>query len=153
MEAKHTPEYNYERKFPMPAPSNILVHFEQGEPPIHCDSIAALDAVLDRLHAAELDRLAKDADQCPLQVSIEFDQYAVMTGLGSALTFVTVGTEDDWYYALGDSDAEEPKEMFCGPNQDTYWAPRNLIPLAVARDAIRYFMEHQRPSPTLEWEN
>jgi hypothetical protein len=137
----------------MPAPSNILVHFDEGEPPIHCDSVAALDAVLDRLHAATLDRLTRDANQCPLQVSIEFDQYGAMTGLGSALTFVMVGTEDDWYYARGDQKAEEPKEMFYGAGQDSYWAPRNLIPLAVARDAIRYFIEHRRPSTALEWDN
>jgi hypothetical protein len=66
----------------MPATSNILLHFAQGVPPIQCDSVASLDAALDRLHAAELDRMATDADYCPLQVSIEFDKYAVNTGPG-----------------------------------------------------------------------
>jgi hypothetical protein len=43
--------------------------------------------------------------------------------------------------------------MFYGAGDDSYWAPKNLIPLAAARDAVRYFVEHQRRSPALRWQD
>ena len=78
----------------------------------------------------------------------------IYTGLGSAETFLMVGTEpyDEWYTAVGDENAQGPDKMFYGIGQDTYWAPKHLIPLAVAREAIRHYVEHQQRSPSLNWE-
>lgn len=138
----------------MPTPSEILVSFAQGEPSIRCESVAEMDATLDRLHAEALDRQATDENSCPLQVSISFTGYEMYTGLGSAESFVMLGNEpyDEWYVAVGDAKAEGDEKVFYGDAQDTYWAPRNLIPIAVARDAVRYFVEHQQRSPALKWE-
>jgi hypothetical protein len=139
----------------MPAPSNIFVHFAQGKPPIQCHTVAEMDVVLDRLHASSLDRKSTDNYGCPLSVSIAIPGYEIGTGLGSAEVFMTVNTDpfDDFLYvAVGDEAAKGDDKMFYGFHQDTYWEPKHLIPVATARDAIRYFVEHQQRSPKLKWE-
>ena len=60
---------------------------------------------------------------------------------------------DDWYYALGDEKAEGEAKMFYGAGDDSYWPPKNLIPLGVAREAVRYFVQHQERHPTLRWQH
>lgn len=138
----------------MPAPEEILVHHDQGLPPIRCNSVAEMDAALDRLHATALSEVAA-GDRCPLHVSIAFPGFEVNTGLGVEETFVMVGAEpfDDWYVALGDVNAQGDEVMFFGVAQDSYWAPKHLLPVAVARDAVRHFVENQRRTPTLKWEH
>lgn len=54
---------------------------------------------------------------------------------------------------VGDESAEGPEVMFYGVGQDSYWEPRFLIPMNVARSAVRYFTEHQQPSPALKWQH
>lgn len=139
----------------MPVPSDILVYFAQGAPPIRCHSVAEMDGVLDRLQAAELDQKAADKVRCPLEVCIAFTGYEIVTGLGSAETFVMLGAEpyDKWYVAVADEKADgDDKKMFYGVHQDTYWVPKHLIPVTAARDAVRYFVEHQQRSQALTWE-
>jgi hypothetical protein len=50
-----------------------------------------------------------------------------------------VGTEDDWYCALGDTNAKGDSTMFYRFGQDSCWEPQYLIPAAVARDESTYF--------------
>jgi len=54
--------------------------------------------------------------------------------------------------AVDDENAEGEDKMFYGVCQDSYWAPKNLIPVAVAREAVRYSVEHQRRGPALRWQ-
>jgi hypothetical protein len=139
----------------MPTPSNIFVHFDQGTPPIQCHTVDEMDTVLDRLHATALDRKSADNYNCPLSVSIAIPGYDISTGLGSDEVFMAVCTDpfDDFLYvAVGDESAKGDEKMFYGFHQDTYWARKHLIPMATARDAIRYFVEHQQRSPALKWE-
>jgi hypothetical protein len=139
----------------MHAQPSILVHFEQGVPPINCDSVVELDRVLDHMHTAELERQAVDDNHCPLSVHISIPGYEVALGLGAAMTFLTVCSDpfDDYLYvAVGDEKAEGDDTMFYGYSQDSYWAPRHLIPIATARDAIRYFMETKERTPALKWD-
>lgn len=88
-------------------------------------------------------------------MTIAFPGYEIYTGLGSPESFVMVGAEpyDDWYVAVGDEKAKGEEKMFYGSGQDSYWAPENLIPVAVARAAVRYFVERQQRSPTLRWQH
>ncbi len=113
-----------------------------------------MDAVLDRLHAEALARIAADKNTCPLQVTIAFNGHEIYTGLGSADTFLMVGAEpyDEWYTSVGDENAKGPKSMFFGDGQDSYWDPKHLIPEPIAREAVRFYVEHQQRSPSLKWE-
>jgi len=113
-----------------------------------------MDMILDRLHAAEIEKLAAGEDCCPLSVSISIPGFEITTGLRSADSFVMLGAEpyDDWYVAVGDEKAEGDDNMFYGVHQDTYWAPKHLIPVITARDAVRYFIENYQHSPNLKWD-
>jgi hypothetical protein len=109
-----------------------------------------MEAVLDRLHTEKL-----TSPGCPLAVSISIPDHEIYIGLGSFDSFVMVGAEpyDDWYVALGDEKANGDSKMFYGSGQDSYWAPKNLIPVAVAREAVRYYVEHHQRIPTLRWQH
>jgi hypothetical protein len=137
----------------MPAPHDIRVFSDDTMPPIKCHSVAEMDAALDRLHAAALHRELAGSGG-PLSVLIAIPGYNIHTGLGSPESFVMLGAApyDEWYVAVGDEEAQGDKRMFFGVGQDSYWAPKHLIPLGVARDAVRYFVEHQQRSPALMWE-
>jgi hypothetical protein len=138
----------------MPAPTTILVQFDRRMPPIRCQSVAEMDAALDRLHTTALDRRAADEQSCPLHVSIDMPGYSINTGLGSADTFVMLGVEpyNEWYTAVGDENAVGDDKMFYGIGDDSYWPPKNLIPVGVAGEAVRYFVENQQRTPALKWE-
>ena len=92
----------------------------------------------------------------PLGVSIVIPGYEVDMGLGTDRSFVCVQVEPcdgEFYLALGDPSATGEHVMFYGAGQDSYWAPKNLIPLATAREAVRYFVQHQRRWPQLRWQD
>jgi hypothetical protein len=93
-----------------------------------------MDAALDRLHAEKL-----SSPGCPLAVAISIPGREAYTGLGSSDSFVMLGTEpyDVWYYALSGEEAEDPQKKFFGANDDCYWGPRHLIPIGIAREAVR----------------
>lgn len=133
---------------------SIQVRYAQGEPPISCASIAEMDAALDRLHAETADELRTSVRDRPLQVDIEFSFGCVATGLGidKVPVMVSVPPFDDFYCAVDDRQAAGDDTMFFGASQDSYWPPKNLLPIAVAREAVRYFVMHQRRSPNLLWQ-
>jgi hypothetical protein len=134
----------------MSSPTDIIVSFDRNTPPIRCQSVGEMDAALDRLHARKL-----SSPGCPLAVAISMPGFEVYTGLGSSDSFVMLGAEpyDVWYYALSDEKAEDPKKMFYGVGDDCYWGPRHLIPISIARDAVRYFVERHERHPNLQWEH
>lgn len=141
----------------MPAPPVIEVYFAEETPPIVCRSVAKMDAALDRLHLATLDRLrAANESDCPLAVSIVIPGFEIDTGLGADQSYVCVQVEPcdgEFYCAVGDEPGGGESRMFYGAGQDSYWAPKNMIPLDAAREAVRYFVEHQRRSPMLRWQD
>ncbi len=142
-------------RHPDPSAGQFLLHFAQSEPPIVCGSPITLDAALDRLHAQQADGLAKGIARCPLAVMVAFSRHNVNLGLGSDESFVMIGTEpyDLWYYAKSrKEDRGEEDKMFYGVSQDSYWPASRLIPIADARDAVRYFLEHQQLSPAVKWD-
>ncbi len=127
----------------MPIPEEIDVFFADGKPPIKCRSLQEVDAALDKLHREA------DPTKCPLAVAIKAFGHEVAVGLGTDPTFVCLQIEPcdgEYYLAVGEQTGGEAR-MFYGAGQDSYWYPKNLIPLAVARSAVRYFIEHQRRSP------
>lgn len=138
----------------MPAPPEILVFFAELTPPIQCHSVAEMDAELSRLHKESLQRQNASGD-CPLTACVYIPGLEIYTGLGATESFVMIGAEpfDEWYTAVGDEKSDGDSKMFYGVGQDSYWAPKHLIPAAVARDAVRYFIEHQERSPRLQWES
>jgi hypothetical protein len=132
----------------MPTPTNIFIHFDNTTPPIHCCSLAEMEAALDRLHAEKLSSAGP-----PLSAMISIPDYSVFIGLGAPQSFVMLGAEDDWFTGLSDEGAQGDVKMFYGVNDDSYWGPKHLLSIAVARDAVRYFVEHQQRAPTLHWEH
>lgn len=133
----------------MPVPDEIDVFFAECNPPIRCRSLQEVDAALDKLH--------READQsrCPLAVAIKVFGHEILTGLGTDPTFLYVQIEPcdgEYYLAVGEQTEGEPR-MFYGAYQDSYCDPKNLIPLETARSAVRYFIEHQRRSPSVRWQD
>ena len=137
----------------MPAPQEIAIHFAEETPPIVCRSVEEMDAALDRLHAEHLRSAAPPYP--PLAVAIVIPGYEIDTGLGADVSFVHVQVEPfDGEYYLAEADgpvADGESRMFYGAGQDSYWEAKNLITLSAARDAVRYFVEHQQRSPSLQW--
>jgi len=144
----------------MPAPPEILIHVERDKPPIQCATVAEMDAVLDRMHVEWTKKVAAEEKACPQSLYVQVAPYAVSFGLGSEDTYLSVHPDsfddhDGYFWTAVDrtKPSEGTDKMFYGDfNHDTYWCPCHLIPIAVARDAVRYFVEHQGPSPALEWE-
>ncbi len=138
----------------MSAPQNILIHFAQSEPPIRCATIAEMNAALNELHLRRLGELRSSASKCPLHVNIEIPGYSIDTGVGSAAAFVMTSAEpfDEFYVAVGDDRATGDDTMFYGAGQDSYWKPKHLLPIDVARRAVHHFVESQQRLPELKWE-
>jgi hypothetical protein len=133
----------------MPVPDEIDVYYRDQQPPIKCCSITELDAVLDKLH--------READPTthPLAVAIQLFGHQITMGLGTNPTFLVVAMapcDGEYYVAVGDQ-TEGETLMFYGAGQDSYWPPKNMIPLDAARSAARYFVEHQKRSPSLRWQD
>lgn len=139
----------------MPAPKELQVFFASHEPPLQCRSIAEMDAALDRLHEESL-RRQLSSDESPLTVGVSIPGFYIYTGLGTPDSFVMLGADpndnDEWYTAIGDLTAEGDSKRFYGVGDDSFWAPKHLVPAAVARGAVRHFAEHQERIPTLQWE-
>lgn len=133
----------------MPAPTEIAVYYDDRQPPVTCRSVAEVDAVLDRLHREV------DPQKCPLAVAIKVFGHEIDMGLGADPTFLCLQVEpcDGEYYLAVGQESEGDLRMFFGAGQDSYWHPKNLIPLEDARFAARYFIEHQARSPSVRWQD
>jgi hypothetical protein len=133
----------------MPVPDEIEVYYDERKPPIKCRSIQEVDEALDKLHREA------DPTKDPLAVAIKVFGHEIDTGLGTDSTFLCLQIEPcdgEFYLAV----AEQPKDatrMFYGAGQVSYWKPKNMIPLEVARSAVRYFIEHQKRSPSIRWQD
>ena len=133
----------------MPTPDRLDVYFDERNPPIRCGSLEEVDAALDKLHREH------DPSQSPLAVAIKVFGHEIDMGLGADPTFLCLQMEPcdgEYYLAVGQEIDGEPR-MFYGAGQDSYWRPKYLIPLEAARSAARYFIEHQRRSPQVRWED
>lgn len=133
----------------MPLPNEIAVYFDDGKPPIECRSLEEVDAALDKLHREA------DPKKCPLSVAIKVFGHEIDMGLGTDPTFLCLQIEPcdgEYYLAVGER-TDGKTRMFYGAGQDSYWHPKNLIPLAVARSAVRYFIEHQGRSSSVRWQD
>jgi Immunity protein Imm1 len=131
----------------MPVPDEIDVYYDERKPPIRCHSVTEVDAALDKLHREA------DPTRDPLAVAIKVFGHEIDTGLGTDPTFLCLQIEPcdgEYYLAVGDQ-TDGKTRMFYGAGQDSYWKPINLIPLEAARSAVRYFIEHQKRSPSLRW--
>jgi len=133
----------------MPVPDEIDVFFDERKPPIRCCSVQEVDAALDKLHREA------DPKKCPLAVAIKVFGHEIDTGLAADPTFICLQIEPcdgEYYLAVGEQTEGETR-MFCGAGEDSYWHPKNLIPLETARCAVRYFIEHQRRTPSVRWQD
>jgi len=133
----------------MPVPDEIDIYFDEHKPPIRCRSLAEVDAALDKLHREA------DASNAALAVAIKVFGHEIDTGLGAERTFLCLQIEPcdgEFYLAVGEQTEGETK-MFYGAGQDSYWQPKNLVLLEAARSAVRYFIEHQKRSPCVRWQD
>ena len=133
----------------MPVPDQIDVYFDEAKPPIVCHSIADVDAALDKLHRET------DPTKDPLAIAIKVFGHEIDIGLGSEDTFLCVQIDPcdgEYYLAVGDRTGDETRRFY-GAGQDSYWHAKNLIPLASARAALRYFIEHQERIPSVRWQD
>lgn len=133
----------------MPVPDEIDVYFDERKPPIKCRSLEEVDATLGKLH------LEADPKKVPLAVAIKVFGHEIDTGLGTDPTFLCLQIEPcdgEYYLAVGEQ-MEGETRTFYGAGQDSYWQPKNLIPLEEARSAVRHFIEHQERSPSTRWQD
>ncbi len=133
----------------MPVPDEIDVYYDERKPPIRCRSLAEVDTVLDKLNREA------DPTKDPLAVAIKVFGHEIATGLGTDPTFLCLQIEpcDGEYYLAVREQVEGETRRFYGAGQDSYWQPENMIPLAAARSAVRYFIEHQKRSPSVRWQD
>ena len=127
----------------------IEVFFDECAPPISCVTVEELDRVLDQLEARA------DPTRPPLAVAIVAYEHEVDLGLGTDPTFLCIQVpprDGECYVAVGDLTAGEAR-AFYGAGQDSYWAPKHLVPAAAARDAVRHFILCQARSKLLRWES
>jgi hypothetical protein len=131
----------------------VDVYFAENQPPIRCESVAELDAALDRLH------WACEPSQ-PILVCIDLPQHRLDIGLGADPTFVIVNTQscDGEYWITVADDAVAGVQIRgsvdffgCGNHQEM--ARRNLIPAGVARQVIRNFVVSGQRSASVFWED
>lgn len=124
------------------------VYFAEGKPPARCESPAELDATLDRLH--------RECDpRHPILICIDLPDHRLDIGLGADPTFVIVNTQpcDGTYWiSVGEDRAEGYVDIYgCGNHQQI--ARRHLIPLELARSAIREFLQSGIRMPGVRWED
>jgi hypothetical protein len=133
----------------MPIPNEMDVYFDEGKPPIRCYSLQEVDAALDKLHRES------DPAKCPLAVAIKVFGHEIDMGLGTDLTFLCLQMEpcDGEYYLAVGEETKGKTRTFCGAGQESYWDPKNLIPLETVRSAVRYFIEKQERSPFVRWQD
>jgi hypothetical protein len=133
----------------MPIPDKIDVHYDERKPAIRCRSLGEVEAALDKLHREA------DPRREPLAVAIKVFGHQICMGLGADPTFLCLNIDPcdgEYYLAVGEQTGGETR-MFFGAGQDSYWEPKNMIPLEAARSAVRYFIEHQERSPAVRWQD
>jgi immunity protein Imm1 of predicted polymorphic toxin system len=133
----------------LPIPNRIDIYYADSKPPIRCSSLEEVDAALDKLHHEA------DPTKCPLTVAIKVFGHEIDMGLGTNRTFIHLQIEPcdgEYYLAVGDEIDGETRRFY-GAGQDSYWEPKNLIPLEHARSAVRYFIQHQLRSPEIRWQD
>ena len=133
----------------MPLPEEVIVHCGDVRPSIHSGSLAELDAVLDRLHHEFTGHAP------PLAVSVQVFEDMIDFGLGTDSTFLCIQIapcDGEYYLAVG-ADVLGEARMFYGSGQDSYWAPRNLIAMEAAREAVRHYAVHQERLASIPWED
>lgn len=133
----------------MPVPDEIEVYFDESKPPITCRSLEEVKVTLDKLHAEV------DPAGLPLAVAIKVFGHEIDLGLGADPTFLHLQIDpcDGEYYVAVGGLTEGETRMFYGAGQDSYWHPKNLIPLKEALSAAMYFIEHQQRSPAIRWQD
>jgi hypothetical protein len=132
----------------VPVPDQIDVFFEEGKPPIVCRSLAEMDETLDRLH--------EECDPArPICVEVAIPGHRIDIGLGTDPTFICVQVEPcdgEHYLPTGDEAAEGWKDFY-GCGNHTPFGRRNFVSLLMVRDALREFVEHQRLSGVIRWQD
>jgi hypothetical protein len=130
----------------MPVPDEIDIYIDDTKPPIKCRTLDEVDATLDLLNEpANVD--------LPLAVAIKLFGHEIDVGLGADPTFLCLQIDPcdgEYYLAVGDQHDGMTRRFF-GAGQDSYWEPKNLIPLNTARSAVRYFIAHQRGISNVRW--
>jgi hypothetical protein len=126
----------------------LEVYFAEGKAPVHCESLADLDATLDRLH--------RECDpRYPILVCIDLPEHRLDIGLGADPTFVIVNTQPcdgEYWISVGDEGACGVAAFHgCGVYQE--FARKHLVPLVLARAAIREFVCSGIRTPEIRWED
>jgi immunity protein Imm1 of predicted polymorphic toxin system len=126
----------------------LEIYFADDKPPVHCESLVDLDTTLDRLH--------RNCDpRYPILVCIDLPTHRLDMGLGSNPTFVIVNTQPcdgEYWISVGDERARGVTAFHgCGAHQE--YDNRHLVPLELARAAIREFVRSGRRTPEILWED
>lgn len=123
------------------------VHFDDQVEPRTCDSARDLEALLDRLQ--------RDcASGAPILVRIEFAGHRLDLGVGADPTFLALSaqpSDGEAWISVGNPDAPGALEFWgCGGRQDV--PRRHLVPLDLAREAVREFVATSTRSGGIRWE-
>jgi hypothetical protein len=130
----------------LPVPDQIDVYFAEEKPPIKCRSVAEVDATLGRLH-----RECRPGH--PICVNVVVPGHWISIGLGPDPTLVMQSVEPcdgEWYTSVGDESAEGWADFY-GCGNHTPFQRRTFVPLDVARQVVREFVEHQQRSRLIRW--
>jgi hypothetical protein len=124
------------------------VYFAEDHPPIHCESLAELDATLDHLH--------QDCDpRYPILVCIDLPEQRLDIGFGADPTILIVNNQPcdgEYWISVGDDRAKGVAAFHgCGAYEE--FQRRHLIPLESARSAIREFVRSGKRSREFCWED
>jgi hypothetical protein len=123
----------------------ISVAWDEGQW-AECRSAADLERLLDRLHAG--------CDTArPKGVIVSVPGWEVMIAVGTDPSFVLIQEEPyagtDWI-TVGDGSAEDVLRVF-GAVRYAEIDHRHLVPLVLARQAVRQFVESGTRLPALRW--
>jgi hypothetical protein len=109
-------------------------------------TVDQLDAALDRLHTQAF-------GESPIHVLIEGPAGTLTIGIGhsqSFLSFILPDSDPPYLVSTTKSKDETEIDFFMDGHHSPVMA-RNLVPLDIARDAVRVFVEHGALSCDVRW--
>lgn len=109
-------------------------------------AVEQLDALLDQLHLEAV-------GQAPILVSIGGPAGCLIVGLGraeSVLSFISSDSEPPYLVSTNRSKDEAEVEYFMNGHHSPVQA-KHVIPMDLARDAVRVFVEHGALLASVRW--
>jgi hypothetical protein len=124
------------------------VTWSHKEKPVLCNSLAEIDAVLDRAHLAS-------SPERPALAVVTNRGYGICIGLGIDPTVIEIHYPSDDVEFYTSSGIEMARDLvdFFGHEGHFQYSRNSFVPLEDAREALRHFIEKQYLSRSFRWRN